>query len=526
VVPLTRKIDLLPRLYLPLLLVLCAACAGRPLGGGDDFWAHAAVGRWIWQHGDVPHQTLFLWGSAPIPWIAHSWLTQLSFYGLMAAGGAHYGPAIVVGFTVLMAVLPLIILWRLWARHGRISVLTPCIFALAIWCAAPRFRPRPEVFSALCLVCLLVLLLRWCEDFDENPAHLRARRLQSTALLVGLFVLWANFHGAVAIGLVILAVTIICELIQDRGSKRSRLLAMAAVLCAATIAINPYGVSYWQALQATHGRMFPYIDEWKPIWKSPNLELSLLAAGEAVLVLTAFTLWRLNPRRRWAHLGWLLVMTGFFINARRHLWLLALVSLAVAAINAQSLDSQRLWQAWRRRTQRDPSQINIPIPAGMQFIARGGVLITLAVCIANVTPADFWPPRPTSRYLPQRLAAFIKQRRPARRLFNDYENSSYLQWHFAGQPPLFIDLLNAYPDSLLVDDYFDIIKANPRGRRLLATRKIGRVTLRRHKPDETMAKLAKFLDGNRAWKHVYKGADGTVWERAARPKSGRSAKQR
>ena len=106
--------DLWSRLYLPLLLLLCAAYAWHPLMGFDDFWAHAGVGRWIWQQGRIPQETLFLW-SAKIPWIAHSWLTQLTFYGLMAAGGTHYGPYLVVTFTVLMAMLPVS---RAWVKVG------------------------------------------------------------------------------------------------------------------------------------------------------------------------------------------------------------------------------------------------------------------------------------------------------------------------------------------------------------------------------------------------------------------------
>src|SRR5262249_39571733 len=95
----------LPRLYLILLVLLGAAYAWRPLRPGDDFWSHAAVGRWIWQHGQVPHQTLLLWTPAQ-PWIAHSWLSELTFFGLLAAGGPRGGPYLALAFTALMAALP------------------------------------------------------------------------------------------------------------------------------------------------------------------------------------------------------------------------------------------------------------------------------------------------------------------------------------------------------------------------------------------------------------------------------------
>ncbi|HVF10620.1 MAG TPA: hypothetical protein VNA16_07450, partial [Abditibacteriaceae bacterium] len=299
-------------------------------------------------------------------------------------------------------------------------------------------------------------------------------------------------------------------------SKGAWLLAATGVLCVVAIAVNPYGLAYWQALRPVGGGMFPHIDEWKPFWKPTALYH--LAAGEAGLLLIAVVLWGLNPRRRWAHLAWLLVMAVLFVSARRHLWLLALVALAVATVNGRFLTSEPVWKAWRRRAQRDEARINAAPTAGLRCIARGGVLMLLAVCIAIATPSDFWPLRATSRYLPVKLASFI-QHRPVRRLFNDYENSSYLHWRFAGRPPLFIDLLNAYPDSLLVDDYFDMIKANARGRRLLESRAVDCVTLRRHTPDESLAQLAKFLNHNARWKRIYEASDGTVWERHGRGKS-------
>src|SRR5262245_65134295 len=52
----------------------------KPLNGYSGFWLHGAVGRWIWQEGKVPHQTLYLW-TASEPYVYHSWLAELLFYG-------------------------------------------------------------------------------------------------------------------------------------------------------------------------------------------------------------------------------------------------------------------------------------------------------------------------------------------------------------------------------------------------------------------------------------------------------------
>src|SRR5690606_18132607 len=102
------------------------------------------------------------------------------------------------------------------------------------------------------------------------------------------------------------------------------------------ICTNPYGLEYWQALRPVGGEMFERIDEWKPFWKTPRLN-STMVAGEFLLVWLALLCWLGNKQRRWAQLAWLVIMTAMFIGARRHLWLLSVVSLSVIAANARTL---------------------------------------------------------------------------------------------------------------------------------------------------------------------------------------------
>src|SRR5437016_37438 len=117
------------------LLCVCQVGAWCPLVGTDDFWAHAAVGRWTWQHGEVPHHTLFLWTTSE-PWVAHSWLSQVMLYALLALGGTW----LVWAFTVVMVALPFLILWRLWRRFAPVSTVTVVVFGLAINGSALRFQ--------------------------------------------------------------------------------------------------------------------------------------------------------------------------------------------------------------------------------------------------------------------------------------------------------------------------------------------------------------------------------------------------
>ena len=115
---------------------------------------------------------------------------------------------------------------------------------------------------------------------------------------------------------------------------------------------------------------------------------------------------------------------------------------------------------------------------------------------------------------PLAATAYFKEHRLDKRtpVFNDYENSSFLQWRFGGKPPLFIDLLNAYPDSL-VNDYSDIIHARPRGVEILEDKKVQTVILRAHPKESPLAKLAAHLNADTHWKKVYSGRDGAIWLR-------------
>ena len=101
-----------------LLLVIGTLLVWRPLDANQDFWAHAAIGRWIWRTGHVPNQTLFLW-TASEPWVYHSWLSQLTFYGLTNLGGPGVFPWFVLIFTTILALLPFALACWIWRWGGR-----------------------------------------------------------------------------------------------------------------------------------------------------------------------------------------------------------------------------------------------------------------------------------------------------------------------------------------------------------------------------------------------------------------------
>ena len=536
-----RRLQFLPRLYLPLTTLLCLVYAWRPIGGGFDFWAHAAVGRWIANHMQVPRQTLFLW-SASSEWVAHSWLSELFFYILMQAGESlrrGWGAYVIVIFTALLITATFLLLWRLWMRHGRLNIFAPVLFALAIWCSAPRFQPRQEIFSALFVVLLLAYLLAWSQErLGQWRSHSRADDIPDSLAfaLVPLFLLWVNLHALVLVGLALLTVTVVCDALQDGFEARVRLLVVVTVLCAIATCINPYGLDYWSAAdQLRPGNMAQFIEEWQSPLHSDALVPAMWSyvIAEFILVAAAFGAWRLNPQRRWSQVAWLLVMSILFLRQRRHLWLLALVALVVLAANARYLDTERIWAWWRRAT-KQPQMLNIP--AGPRAIAQSGVVFCLALWIATAALTkwrDLWPLRAVGRDVPEGAVRAIETRNLRGRLFNDYENSSYLQWRLNGplqsgpnrgrvlthgQRPLYIDLLNAYPDGEngLMVEYLDAVFKPGRAAQVLQRRRVSYVVLGAHR---RKSPLAQYLtsQGKTVWAHIYKGSDADIWVRRTAP---------
>lgn len=493
-------------LALPLLLLMVWGFAWQPLAGGDDFWAHAAIGRWILEHHQIPTHTLFLW-SERVPWIAHAWGTGVLFSLLMRWGGEAGGPFLAQLLNGALCAAPFVLLWRAWRQGWRFSSLMPPLFVLAIWVSSARFHPRPELFTALFFTLLLLFLHDW------------ARRGFRRAPLLGvllMFAVWPNLHGAVAFGLVILGLSGLIEAIQSRGDIR--LLTLAAICTLIVFVCNPRGFEYFRVLLPIGSRTFDRIDEWKPFWKFPPLALALVV-GEGLLWALGTLLWLKNPHRRWSQLGWMLLMGAAFLKARRQLWLTALTSLAVIVFNWRTPDGDALFRAWRRLTRGNAMQ---PLPAPLRLIARAGVLIVLLCAVAQAISKDFWPPRAVNRFLPVAMSRFLAQKAPRGRVFNDYEFSAYEEWALHGRRALYIDLNNAYPDSLM-DEYFAAIasdknaakmaKLDAARARILAKRQIKVVALRPYTDKEGLSILANYLNKHSAWKRIYHGKDGTVWAR-------------
>ena len=528
----------MPRLYLPLLLLLCIMYAWRPIEGGFDIWAHAAVGKWIWANQRVPRAPLFLWSEPNAPWVAHSWLSQLFFYGLLA----KFGPLGVVFFSTFMVTIVFLLLWKTIPRQSTIPFWLPIIFALAIWVSAPRFQPRQELFSALFLVLTLAFLVAWSSGrFDDWLQHKGLLEASLVAVpIITLFFLWVNIHALIAVGLLLLLATVVADVAQSQfgtdrfdAPARSRVLVLVAVagFCLAATLLNPYGLKYWEAARVLQsGSQAQFVEEWKPLWKLADMWPYVIV--QTLLFVVAILAWLANFQRRWSHFLWIIIAVALVASSSRMLWLSAIIFLVTLAANAQYLDTPTLWRKWRKFSRGDQLEA---IPEGLRHLAHLGTVLCLAVWVlaaaSRHTEKEGGRWSTLVRNVPNGAVNYLSKKPVGFRFFNDYEDSSYFQWRLngatfgkptqLGRHPLYIDLLNAYPDRLMTE-YFHILDATPTGIRQLQKRRINCIVLGDHhlkiKKDKLHRNqwetpLVKYLNAHAEWRVVSRDKESIIWLR-------------
>ena len=133
----------------------------------------------------------------------------------------------------------------------------------------------------------------------------------------------------------------------------------------------------------------------------------------------------------------------------------------------------------------------------------------------SAMPQDFWPLHSTAPELPVAAAQVIKEKHPQARLLADYSTSSYLNWHLYGQPPLYIDLINAYPDQLMTD-YFDITYKKPRGLKLLYYLQISHIFISEIVKEGKIKPFYEYINSSPRWKPIYKDKNAVIWARKDR----------
>ena len=205
----------------------------------SDTWWQLRAGQDILTARAIPLHDTYSHTVAGGYWPDHEWLSQVIFYGLYRIGGLP----LLTGAVAAIVTLTWILVWRLTPGRPMIR-LGLCALALAP--VATEWSLRPQVFTLGFLACTALLV--------------RRRRF---LWLPPLFLLWANLHGGVMLGLVVVAASVATLVVAERRILIVPILA--ALLCAVMTVVTPLGWSIWTEIPGSLGRLHAYgVGEWRP----------------------------------------------------------------------------------------------------------------------------------------------------------------------------------------------------------------------------------------------------------------------
>ena len=324
---------------------------------GDTYW-HLRAGQEIWQSWRVPLDEHYSYTAAGGYWPDHEWLWQLFSYGLYRLGGM---PALVLGSAGLV-VGACAILYRLSVGPASTRFV---LMALSLPLATRAWALRPQLMSTLMLAVLLWLLV--------HERH---------AWLPLLFVVWANAHGAVAMGFAILgAVACLAVARARRGDatarRRAGILVALTPVCALATLLTPLGFGLWRFIGTSVALSRQnHILEWQPTWPDGPFGIIFWALALAFLGLL---FWRRHRLRRlsWEDIVLLtasLVMLLLAARAIRNTCAFLLIAVP-AASRLLGVDFR-----FRKRVGRseadtpDHPRVNLALLVGISALEAAGVL--------------------------------------------------------------------------------------------------------------------------------------------------------
>ena len=395
-------------LLLALLYLLLPAQALLPVSD-PDLWWHLRTGQWIIQHGAVPHTDPFSSYGFGEPWIAYSWLFELTAYRLYA-GFDLLG---IVWFTTLFGVAISLAI-HLLVRRGHWNLAQEVILTAAILvCIKPLMSPRSWLFSILFFTLLLYAILDYRQRRDDRALY----------WLPVLFLLWSNLHIQFVYGLAVLFIVILEPFLERLlantavGSNTApfpppspKAIAIA-ILCLFATTLNPYGIyvykPIWEVIRDT--KAFDMIMELQSL-SFRSIEAWVLAS---LLFVVVFCVAKRGEARPFP---FLILSVGIFLSfrARRDIWVGALTAAAVLT-DRRPYESQRPHISWRSAA------------CVIALVAMGAFYFAQAHRISEKELAAH-----LATEYPVGATNFIKQRKIQGPVYNHYNWGGFLIWSLPG----------------------------------------------------------------------------------------------
>ena len=248
-----------------LLFTAIAATACLMPAQADTYW-HLRGGADLFRTGHVPLVETYSHTARGLPWPNHEWLWQALSYAAWRVGGLP----LVTAVAATLATLACALAYRLSPARPSVTFVLALV---AIPLASVVWALRPQVVSLFLIMVLVTALVS--ERFWLIPP---------------LFVLWANFHGAVALGGVLLVTATVLAWFGER--RRFVTLAILTPIAGGLTALTPMGPGLWTFIGESMARSrHNQIMEWLPSYPKGPIEIAFWVAS-VVLVVVLYRRWR------------------------------------------------------------------------------------------------------------------------------------------------------------------------------------------------------------------------------------------
>jgi hypothetical protein len=390
----------------PMLLLVALGALVCLTPAQNDTWWHLRSGREMWETGSLLTTERFSHTAFGADLQNYWWLSQLAFFALYTLGG----PVLLTICAGACGYAAVFGSWRLMRGSWEVRLILLVFLMIA---TAPEWAVRPQVIS----LALLVL-----------TAH--AVVTDRSGWLPLLFVVWANTHPQVVLGVMLVGAAALEALVWSR--TRFRRDVFVAFCCAAAPMVSPDGWRFWpEAVHTISVSRVVQLQEYRPPFDAASLPFWIAAA---VLALAVFV--RRDSIASWRRDDRVLSIAAFILAAAS---LGAARNIAFFAVIAAPVLSRVL--SWREAV---PGRVSPPARAGAY------VMVAIAVAAAAIAVRIAWRDGGVLLgWRPMSDSVVNAVRMCTGRIFNHLEDGGYLMWSLPARRVFVDSRMNAYPLELL-----------------------------------------------------------------------------
>jgi hypothetical protein len=181
-----------------------AALCINACSANDLFW-QLRTGHEIVINHAVPHADTYSYRRAGTPWVVHEWLTFVLFWLAYHAGGFS---GIWILQASIIAAASLALYFVILRETGGAPLTALAITAFSLLVAGLFFQPRPQLSTYLFVTVVIGMCLA-----------ARRSRPQRLYWLLPIFVLWANLHAGVLVGIGLVVAFAVCDAAELKWGK-------------------------------------------------------------------------------------------------------------------------------------------------------------------------------------------------------------------------------------------------------------------------------------------------------------------